>query len=188
MQNLQYALVAYVRQPVGEFVENLRRELHPDLPDLPAHLTILPPRCLAGVFPNRESSALETLEEMCREAEPFEITLGEVETFVPVTPTVFIRVVHAAHRMSELHDRLNTGILQSEEQWPYTPHFTVAKMATEEHARQAFEVARERWKEYSGSRRIAVEELTFVRGGENNSWEDLAALPLGRSLVSKNSR
>jgi len=45
MQNPHYALVAYVRHPVGEFVENVRKELHPELPLTPAHLTILPPRC-----------------------------------------------------------------------------------------------------------------------------------------------
>src|SRR5437016_2822797 len=44
MQTRRYALVAYVRNPVGEFVERLRQELHPDLPHLPAHLTVLPPR------------------------------------------------------------------------------------------------------------------------------------------------
>src|SRR5260370_931694 len=42
MQSLRYALVAYVRSPVGEFIENLRRELHPDLPHLSAHLTFRP--------------------------------------------------------------------------------------------------------------------------------------------------
>jgi hypothetical protein len=47
MQNPRYALVAYVRSPVGEFIENLRRELHPDLPHLSAHLTILPPSTAA---------------------------------------------------------------------------------------------------------------------------------------------
>src|SRR5260370_41662806 len=40
----RYALVAYVKSPAGEFVETLRRELHPALPHMPAHLTILPPR------------------------------------------------------------------------------------------------------------------------------------------------
>ena len=28
----RYALVAYVRNPVGEFVEGLRRQLHPNSP------------------------------------------------------------------------------------------------------------------------------------------------------------
>ena len=37
MQNPHYALVAYVRHPVGDFVENVRKELHPELPLTPAH-------------------------------------------------------------------------------------------------------------------------------------------------------
>jgi 2'-5' RNA ligase len=191
MENPQYALVTYIRHPVGEFVESLRRELHPELPHLPAHLTVLPPRHLvAGVHepPPSEAAALETLAQMCRRADPFEIVLGEVETFVPATPTVFIRVAHAGYRMRELHDRLNTGLFLSQEQWPYMPHLTIVKMAHEDQALRAFEVARKRWTRYEGSRRIAVEELTFVREDENNSWVDLAPIPLGRSLVSGKSR
>src|SRR5271165_3342908 len=99
----RYALVAYVRNQIGEFVENLRRELHPELPHLAAHVTLLPPRFLCGPEP----AALEALEERCKEVEPFEVSLGEVETFIPVTPTVFIRVAHAAYRMRELHHLLN---------------------------------------------------------------------------------
>ena len=44
----RYALVTYVRNPVGEFIEELRRELHPTAVHPAAHLTILPPRELAG--------------------------------------------------------------------------------------------------------------------------------------------
>ncbi|HLO08595.1 MAG TPA: 2'-5' RNA ligase family protein, partial [Terriglobales bacterium] len=63
----RYALVAYVRNPVGEFVERLRRQLHPELPHLAAHLTVLPPRLLQGT----ERSALEMLEETCSRVPPF---------------------------------------------------------------------------------------------------------------------
>jgi hypothetical protein len=48
----------------------------------------------------------------------------------------------------------------------------------------AFEFARDRWKNYSGSRRLVIEELTFVREAENGAWIDLASVRLGRSLVS----
>ncbi|HVO59288.1 MAG TPA: 2'-5' RNA ligase family protein [Terriglobales bacterium] len=188
MHNPRYALVAYVRHPVGEFIEKLRRELHPDLAHLPAHITILPPRTLADPEPapeeNKEARALEALAQLCREVDPFEIVLGEVETFVPVTPTDFIRVAHGAYRLRELHDHLNTGILFCEEQWPYMPHLTVVKMGTEEQALAAFHTANERWSQYTGSRRVAIEEVTFVREAENNSWVDLAPVHLGRSMVS----
>ena len=181
MQTPRYALVAYVRNAVGEFVENLRQELHPNLPHLPAHVTILPPRCLQG----GELSALETLEDVCSQAEAFEVTLGDVETFVPVTPTVFIRVAHSAHRLQELHIRLNTQALAAQEQWPYMPHLTIAKLGSEELARGAYIYSRDRWAQFAGSRQISINELTFVRERDQNCWVDLAGVPLGRSLIKR---
>ena len=181
MQNPHYALVAYVKSPVGEFVENLRRELHPNLPHLAAHLTILPPRPLRGT----ETSALLELERICGEAEPFEVSLGDVESFVPLTPTVYIKVTYAAERMCELHDRLNTENLAFAEEWPYMPHLTVVKMASENLANDALTTSRRHWARFAGSRRILVDRLTFVREDLQNCWVDLAPVPLGRRLVSK---
>src|SRR5438046_10605686 len=137
MHTPRYALVAYVRDPAGEFVERLRQELHPDHTHLPAHLTILPPRCLQG----DELAALELLEEVCSHADPFEITLGEVESFVPVTPTVFIRVAHAGYRLRELHDRLNPRTLEDNEESPDMPHSTITNTITEAHAEYAHRTA-----------------------------------------------
>lgn len=181
MHNPRYALVAYVGEAVGDFVATLRQELHPDLPHLPAHLTLLPPRHLRG----SEIAALEMLEEVCGNVEPFEVLLGEAETFVPVTPTVFIRVEQGAAHMRDLHDRLNTEALSAIEEWPYMPHLTIAKLSSETLAEQAYLTARDRWAEYQGSRRIAVRELTFVCEQEQNRWKDLAEVPLGRSLIRR---
>ncbi len=175
----QYALVAYVKSPVGAFIESLRREFNPRYAHLPAHMSILPPRRLNGT----EQEALSTLERACRDVQPFEIVLGEVATFVPATPTVFIRVAHAAYRMRELHDRLNLGALRSEEQWPYMPHLTVFRMDTVEEATPALHQARRRWEEYRESRRVLIDEVTFVREAGANCWNDLAPLPLGRRLA-----
>lgn len=180
LENPRYALVAYVRSPVGEFVERLRRELHPTLPHLAAHLTVLPPRFLKG----NELSALETLEDICSRADPFEVTLGDVETFIPVTPTVFIRVGHAAYRMQDLHDRLNTSVLAAQEEWPYMPHLTIVKMSGEGQAQEAYIAARDRWARFEGSRSVPVKELTFVREEEQHCWVDLAGVSLGRSVIS----
>jgi 2'-5' RNA ligase len=177
-----YALVAYVRSPVGEFVENLRRGLRPEHPDLAAHLTILPPRNLLGT----EAEAYDTIAEVCSKVDPFEVGLGDVETFMPTTPTIFIRVAHAAYRVRELHDHVNTGPLYYDEQWPFMPHLTIIKLAEPEQAAAAAEYARKRWAEYQGSRRILIDEVTFVRGGKDlYTWEDLAPIPLGKSVAVK---
>jgi len=180
MPSLRYALVAYVKSPVGEFVENLRRELHPALPHLAAHITLLPPRPLQGT----ESAAMQMLAAICGRADPFEISLGDMQTFIPTTPTVYIRVVYGATRLQELHDQLNTQVLAFAEEWRYTPHLTIVKMVNEQAAEQALGVARERWQKYSGSRRILLDRLTFVREDAQDCWVDLAPVPLGGSLVT----
>jgi 2'-5' RNA ligase len=109
--------------------------------------------------------------------------LGEVETFIPVTPTVFIRVAHAAYRMRELHDRLNVKALAYHEEWPYMPHLTIVKMGAEDQAQYAYRVARTRWAEFDESRCIEVRDLVFVREEAQNKWADLAEIPLGQRLI-----
>jgi 2'-5' RNA ligase len=180
MQSPRYALVAYVKSPVGEFVENLRRELHPDLPHFAAHITLLPPRLLQGT----ESTALQMLAAVCGQAEPFEVTLGDMQTFIPTTPTVYIRVAYGAARLQELHDQLNKRTLAFNEEWTYIPHLTIVKMANQPAAEHALQISREHWRQYSGSRRILLDSLTFVREDSQNCWVDLAPVPLGGNLVA----
>jgi 2'-5' RNA ligase len=174
MNPLVYAVVAYVRSPAGIFVEELRRELHPAHTHADAHLTILPPRPLTGT----DEQALQLLTQACRTAMPFEVGLGDVETFIPVTPTVFLRVARGAYRMRELHDKLNIGGLEFKEPWPYMPHLTIAKMDTLEEARKVVDIARQRWREYKDARSVRITSVTLVKGtGER--WVDLAPVPLG---------
>ena len=184
MQPSQYALVAYVKNDLGRFVEDLRRELHPELGHLPAHITILPPRTLDG----SEAEALATLERLCADVGPFEVGLDGVETFQPLTPTVYLRVDQSALRLHELHERLNTAALDFYEQWPYMPHLTIVKLEDESRIPAALELARERWSAYRGPRSLRVQELTFVREGKGGHWTDLAPVPLGRALASKPKR
>ncbi len=180
----RYALVAYVRNPVGKFVESLRRELHPELPHLAAHVTILPPRRLQGT----ESSAVDTISDVCSHMEPFEAALGEMETFIPNTPTVFIRVCHAAQRLRDLHDQLNADALAMKEEWPYMPHMTIIKVPTEEQAQKAYLIARKRWECFREPRTIQIQKLTFVREERDHCWLDLATLPLGPQPVAAHRR
>jgi len=56
-------------------------------------------------------------------AAPFQVELGDVESFLPITPTVFLRVSQAGYRMRELHDLLNrTPERSPAEQAAYVGH------------------------------------------------------------------
>lgn len=174
---IQYALVAYVRSELGEFVENLRRELHPVHAHLPTHVTVLPPRPLQG----SEEDAVAMLRSLSTQVAPFQVELGEVESFLPTTPTVFIRVSHAGYKMRELHDLLNREPLAYQESLPYMPHVTVAKLDDNERAAEVLRCSKQRWEKYHGSHSIEVKQLSFVRGS-SQSWTDLADVTLSASL------
>jgi hypothetical protein len=79
---------------------------------------------------------------------------------------------------------MNQQTLSFREEWPYIPHLTVVKMGNEQAAERALAVARTRWEQYSGSRRIPLDRLTFVREDAPNCWVDLAPVLLGRTMVS----
>ena len=170
----QYALVTYVRNELGAFVEELRRELHPAHAHLPTHLTVLPPRPLQN---GSEADAVAMLHEMSALVPPFQVDLDMVESFLPTTPTVFIRVSWAGYRIRELHDLLNRVPLAYDEPLPYMPHVTVAKLDDNERAAEVLRTSRVRWENYRGSHRIQVEHLSFVRGGAH-TWTDLADITL----------
>ena len=69
------------------------------------------------------------------------------------------------------------------ENWPYIPHLTIVKTDTDEQARRATTLARERWRQFEGKRQVHLDELMFVRETDGQ-WQDLAPLPLGRGQLS----
>src|SRR5580765_4520775 len=81
-----FALVIYIPDPLGRFLDDLRRELVPGC-NPHAHVSVLPPRPIAVDW--REASA-----QVCRcaaERPPFEITLGAIRRF-PVTNVIYIEL------------------------------------------------------------------------------------------------
>ena len=74
-----------------------------------------------------------------------------METFIPVTPTVFIRVDGAAFAHVRTAQQAEYRSAGFQEEWPYIPHLTIVKMGTEQQAPDAFKTASERWAQYSGA-------------------------------------
>ena|SRR5437016_2561966 len=171
---MQYALVAYLRNGAGRFVEELRHELYPEHAHLAAHITVLPPRLLSG----KSDDAIRQLTELVQRFSAFDVELAEVESFAPVTPTVFIRAARGAHRFRDMHVAFNSGALSCVEQWPYMPHLTIAKMPDIDGAQRALAISRERWSTFAGPRLAQINELTFVREAKDDRWIDVATITL----------
>lgn len=163
-----YAVVAYIPEPLGSFLNQLRAELVPGCL-LRSHLTILPPRRLTA--PQEVLSA--ELDRLASGSSAFEVALGEVETF-DSTGVIYLSLAAGREQVEQLHAALNHGVLFAEDQFPFHPHVTVAQNLGALPFDEVLARARRRWQECRLPRQFTVSELTLVRNADPACWEDLS--------------
>lgn len=174
-----YALVAYIGGGLGDFLNQLRRDIEPRTLAPRAHVTLLPPRPLApDVDP---ALAAQHVGEVLSRLPVFEISLGNVEIF-PVTNVAYLAVDGGFLQMRRLHDQLNTGPVCFLEPFHYHPHVTLAQDLTAAEAGAVRLEATRRWSSYRGPRSFPAEAFTFVRGNSAKGWVDLAEFSLAAAL------
>jgi len=168
-----FALVMYIPPPLGEFLDRLRRELVPD-DDPRAHVSLLPPRPLAGEWRQAWAEVRETLQR--RPA--FEVELTDIRTF-PVTDVIYLEVGAGAGELREIHAAMNSNSLAFQEPFAYHPHVTLAQDVAHHNVADLLKLAERRWREYRGQRRFRAEHAVFVQNTINDRWLDLAEYRLG---------
>jgi 2'-5' RNA ligase len=168
-----YSLVAYLPDPLGKFVDQLRRELVPDC-RARSHVTLLPPRalrCPAG-------TALSQVRQAIQNFQPFRVEFGEVR-FFPQTNVVYLSITRGLAELEEIHRTLNNGLAGCEEAYPYHPHLTLAQQIDPGAMAAAGELVSRWWQEFPYSRGFVLDVLTFVQNTSDNVWVDLKEIPLG---------
>ncbi|MBC2864207.1 2'-5' RNA ligase family protein [Streptomyces mexicanus] len=92
---------------------------------IPTHVTLLPPT----EVDTADLPAVEAhLTEVAAAGRPFTMRLSGTDTFRPLSPVVYVRVVAGADACTWLQQRVRdpAGPLARELQFPYHPHVTVA--------------------------------------------------------------
>jgi 2'-5' RNA ligase len=168
-----FALVIYIPDPLGRFLDDLRRDLVPGC-NPHAHVSVLPPRPLAGDW----QVAGEQVRSLTEAWSPFEIVLGDICIF-PVTNVIYIELSKGADEMDRLHAGMNSDALHFDEPFAYHPHVTLAQEITGESVAETHRKARELWKAYTGPRSFRAERAAFVQNTLGNCWVDLAEYSLG---------
>jgi len=167
-----FALVAYLPDPLRKFLDDLRRELVPGCAPH-AHVTILPPRPLSGT----PEEAIETVRSRVPEFSPFEVKTANVEVF-GATDVIYLAIGAGQQNLTHMHAALDVGPLKYVEAYSYHPHITLAQDLTREQSIELSAIARRRWSEYPHFRSFAVESLVFVQNITRNVWVDLAHFQL----------
>lgn len=129
-------------------VDGLRRALgDPALDRVPPHLTLVPP---VNVREDELAEALALVREAAASTRPLTLELGPVQSFLPVTPVVYLAVGGPSsgmvHRLQEL---VLAGPLHRDLHHPFVPHVTVADDLAEERIPAAM-------KALAGYRRVIV--------------------------------
>ncbi len=112
------ALVIYIPDPLGRFLDDLRRELVPAY-DPHAHVSVLPPRPMVMDW----ESVSDQARAITQSWKPFDVELTAVEKF-PATDVVYLEVGAGSAELQKLHLAMNTGALAFDEPFslPSTHH------------------------------------------------------------------
>jgi 2'-5' RNA ligase len=168
-----FALVIYLPDPLGKFLDDLRRDLVPGC-NPHAHVSVLPPREVAGDW----ERACEEVRALAEGWAPFEVEATEIGLF-PSTDVVYLEVGAGAAELRRMHEAMNSNLLRFDERFAYHPHITLAQEIPPGSVDYVFEEARRRWREYDGPRSFAADRAVFVRNSVANRWGDLAEFSLG---------
>jgi 2'-5' RNA ligase len=172
-----FALVIYIPDPLGRFLDDLRRELAPHS-NPHAHVSVLPPRPVAGEW----QAAAGQARALTQGWAPFEIELAGLQIF-PVTNVIYLEIGAGTADLRRMHAAMNTGALEFQEPFPYHPHITLAQEIPHQEVEAIHELAQRRWKEYRGSSVFRAERTVFVQNTLDNCWIDLAEYSLGAVAV-----
>jgi 2'-5' RNA ligase len=169
----QFALVAYIPEPLSTFLDDLRIRLVPGcMPH--AHVSVLPPRALSVDW--RQAS--EQGRSLASEFDSFEIEAGEIAIF-PVTDVIYIEIGKGADELRRMHSAMNSDALAFDEPFTYHPHITLAQQLESSNVKSVYDEACRRWAAYSGKRSFWAEKLVFVQNTVEKGWIDLAQFTLG---------
>jgi 2'-5' RNA ligase len=174
-----FAVVGYVPEPAGEFINRLRREFEPDCAAR-AHITILPPRPLPG----SPEDAGRQLRENLTDFHTFHIELGGVKIF-PGSDVIYLSIGAGCRELEHMHKQLDRGLCRGDEAWSYCPHITLARPAEGQDLAANFDLASRRWEEFRRARDFTLEEVTFVQNTSGEEWKDLERFRLAPERVAE---
>lgn len=175
-----FALVIYLPDPLGRFLDDVRRQLVPGC-NPHAHVSVLPPRPLSVEW----QVAGEQVRACAGSWAPFEIALGRVRIF-PVTNVIYLELGEGATEMFRIHDAMNSQALEFAEPFAYHPHITLAQELPPAEVPAIQQRAQELWAGYAGPRSFRAEHTAFVQNTLGNCWIDLAEYAF-RGVPSKTS-
>ncbi|MGW3495100.1 2'-5' RNA ligase family protein [Streptomyces sp. NPDC001020] len=166
-----------VPEPHGSLLQELRAGFGDAAAHgIPTHVTLLPPTEVdASGLPAIEAH----LAEVAAAGRPFPMRLSGTDTFRPVSPVVFVKVVEGAEACAWLQKQVRdaSGPMACELVFPYHPHVTVAHAIDEAAMDRAYE-------ELAGYEAAwSCTGFALYEQGADGVWRKLREFAFGSTVV-----
>jgi 2'-5' RNA ligase len=160
-----------VPEPYGRLLQDLRAGFgDPAACAIPTHVTLLPPTLLR----RDEMPGLgRHLASVAAQGRPFALRLDGTDTFRPLSPVVYVRVAEGGAACGELQERVRSGPVARELQFPYHPHVTVAHGIAE----AAMDRAQAELAGFSAQ--WTASGFALYEQGADEVWRQLRVFPFG---------
>lgn len=168
--DLVVGVVIEVPEPWGEDLTEWRIGFgDPHAEKIPAHVTLLAPlRMSAQQFTDFRSS----LEIECVGRPPFELTLGPIGTFRPVSPVVHLQAHAAADALPLTQAAVWRAAGQPPQRHPFVPHCTVAMDVSD----SVLDAAADALRDYTATWQVS-DVLVLTRDSQGY-WQRRFSVPL----------
>jgi 2'-5' RNA ligase len=160
------ALVTYIPDPLCSLLQDVRDVL-PGNDDLPAHITLLPPRRLR--VPVETASTL--VHAALGRFSAFDVELSRVRRF-DQTNFLYLDLSEGDAHVHDLHDALNTGDLADIEEFEFRPHLTLGGPVAAAELEFAQHQAELTWDGAPCSPRFTIDEIAFLWLGPDSSQRE----------------
>jgi len=165
-----FALVTYIPGALGSFLRSLRHNLPGDEnPD--AHITLLPPRPLATSVDLVSAEAQTVLSRF----HPFTVELASVKVF-PETNILYLEISRGNDVLHQLHNALNTGLLEHDESFDFLPHLTISGSIPRHELAKVRTQAEKAWQSHKGETKFEINEVVAL-------WQPMYTSPVDWNRV-----
>ncbi|UFU05617.1 2'-5' RNA ligase family protein [Ruania halotolerans] len=136
---------------------------------IPPHITLLPPTDISA---EELADVHHHLSRIAAGQRPFVVELSGTDTFRPISPVVFVRVVAGIAECGRLQSAVNGGPVQQDLRFPYHPHVTLAHEVDE----AALDAASRDMRTFDAV--FPVAHFCLYEHGEDGVWRDVSTYVL----------
>ena len=159
---MKYGIAIFPSKKLQDLVNSYRKRYDPHYALVSPHITLLP----AITLEEEEVEAfVERVQEIAASIGPIQLDVNKVKSFQPVNNVIYLKIEDDPN-LTDLYEKLHALGKNSEEDYPFIPHITIAQQLSVEEHSDIIEVLK--MKEFQ--HRETIDRFQLLYQLDNDSW------------------